>query len=57
MRPHLSFPFPFPFCLKKKDEEAKTVFMVCIFCVSNNSIRLSDGMLPVLAPTFLRGYR
>lgn len=56
MRPHLSFPFPF--CLKKKkDEEAKTVFMVCNFCVSNNSIHLNDGMLPVLAPTFLRGYR
>lgn len=54
MRPDLSFPFHF--CLKK-NEEAKIVFMVCIFCVSNNSICLNDGTLTVLALTFLRGYR
>lgn len=52
--------FLFHFWLKKKQKtkyEAKTVFMVCIFYVSNNSIRLNDGMLTVLALTFLRGYR
>lgn len=51
MRPQL----PFFFFVKKN--EAKTVFMVCIFCVGNNSICLNDGMLTVLTLNLLCGYR